>query len=247
MISAGQQEKLTIYTYPTGDDMENGKSRQEDTYKVQVNPKDVKKNIQVNHVQDDNLGNYAKNFQFHNVSPQKVSLEFLIDGTGAVPMDKDNPGALVPFSEKGKNPDFVKKEVDHLEKIMTKYEGENHRVPFVGLNWRGEFFKGLLEKMDISYTLFDKSGLPLQANVSIDIVEYHSLKRQVEVNGESSPDLTHVRVVQQGDNIMTLSREIYGDPKYYLQVAQANGLANFMKLKTGTTLVFPPFEKNTSQ
>jgi nucleoid-associated protein YgaU len=36
---------------------------------------------------------------------------------------------------------------------------------------------------------------------------------------------------------------IYGDPKYYLQVAEVNGISNFRQLKPGTDHFFPPIEK----
>jgi nucleoid-associated protein YgaU len=36
---------------------------------------------------------------------------------------------------------------------------------------------------------------------------------------------------------------IYGDPKYYLQVAEANGISNFRKLIPGTDITFPPLHK----
>ncbi len=38
---------------------------------------------------------------------------------------------------------------------------------------------------------------------------------------------------------------IYGDPKYYLEVAKVNGLGNFRFLKPGTDLIFPPIEKTS--
>ena len=38
---------------------------------------------------------------------------------------------------------------------------------------------------------------------------------------------------------------IYGDPRYYLQVADVNGLGNFRDLEAGVNLVFPPLAKTS--
>ena len=57
-----------------------------------------------------------------------------------------------------------------------------------------------------------------------------------------SPDLTHRRVVKEGDTLPLLCREIYGAPAYYLRVAQVNGLDDFRILTPGQELFFPPFD-----
>ena len=37
--------------------------------------------------------------------------------------------------------------------------------------------------------------------------------------------------------------KIYGDPRYYLDVARANRIDNFRKLTPGTRIFFPPLKK----
>ena len=59
----------------------------------------------------------------------------------------------------------------------------------------------------------------------------------------SSPDLTHRRVVVEGDTLPQLCREIYGSPEHYLRVAQVNGLDDFRDLSPGQELFFPPYER----
>ena len=67
-------------------------------------------------------------------------------------------------------------------------------------------------------------------------------------NSESKKKHTHLRqgrpIVNEINNPPLLTHEIYGDPEIYLEVAIANRLTNFRKLKTGGTLIFPPLEKN---
>ena len=43
-----------------------------------------------------------------------------------------------------------------------------------------------------------------------------------------------------------MTDRLYDDPTYYLQVARANGLTNFRRLRTGSDLVFPPVRERTT-
>ena len=58
-----------------------------------------------------------------------------------------------------------------------------------------------------------------------------------------SPDLTHFRIVKAGDTLPLMTYAIYGDSKYYLEVAKANNLINFRKLDAGQRIFFPPLQK----
>jgi nucleoid-associated protein YgaU len=52
--------------------------------------------------------------------------------------------------------------------------------------------------------------------------------------------------VEEGDHLTPMTDRLYNDPRYYLQVAQANGLKNFRRLRAGTELIFPPIRERTS-
>ena len=59
----------------------------------------------------------------------------------------------------------------------------------------------------------------------------------------TSPDLTHLRDVKDGDTLPLLVYDIYGDGKFYLEVARVNKLVNFRSLRSATRLSFPPLDK----
>ena len=58
-----------------------------------------------------------------------------------------------------------------------------------------------------------------------------------------SPDITHQRLFKADDRFDLVVARIYQNPQYYIDVAKANGLTGFRKIKTGTKLFFPPVEK----
>ena len=71
-------------------------------------------------------------------------------------------------------------------------------------------------------------------------------KLRVAQEDNHSPDLTHYRIVKKGDTLPMMCFLVYGDARYYLQVARANKLINFRKLNIGDELFFPPFAKTAT-
>ena len=49
--------------------------------------------------------------------------------------------------------------------------------------------------------------------------------------------------MQEGDSLPLMCHRIYGDARYYLEVARTNALVDFRSLRPGTELLFPPLEK----
>ena len=62
----------------------------------------------------------------------------------------------------------------------------------------------------------------------------------------SSPDLTHLRDVRDGDTLPLLAYDIYGNAQLYLEVARVNKLVNFRRLRPASRLSFPPLDKQVA-
>jgi nucleoid-associated protein YgaU len=58
-----------------------------------------------------------------------------------------------------------------------------------------------------------------------------------------SADLTHARIVKEGETLPLISEKVYGDSKYYMEIARFNGLKNFRNIAAGTELILPPINK----
>ena len=97
--------------------------------------------------------------------------------------------------------------------------------------------------MDVTFKLFKPSGMPLRATARAKFKGFVENNLRVAIENNSSPDLTHVRIVKEGDTLPLMAFRIYGDSKYYLEVAKANSITNFRKLKVGQQIFFPPINK----
>jgi nucleoid-associated protein YgaU len=227
-MSGGLKERLTITrctvsggkVTPTGDKM-----------KVMLNPASLSHGHSITYAGDGKLGTgqsqgqTATESKFSNVNSETLSFELIFDGTGAI------PGPLVD----------VGREIERLKKMIYDYDGKAHEPNVVRLTWGGlASFEGRMRSLDIDYTLFKPSGVPLRAKVKLGFVSFMT---HLEANlraRRSSPDLTHEVLVRDGDTLPLLCHRIYGDSRHYLDVARANGLTTFRDLAPGTVLRFAP-------
>ena len=91
--------------------------------------------------------------------------------------------------------------------------------------------------------MFRPDGVPLRAVITAVFTDNSDDRTRVAMEQDQSPDLTHRRIVKAGDRLPALCHAIYGDPCFYLRVAEANGLDDFRQIAPGTELFFPPLEK----
>jgi hypothetical protein len=109
------------------------------------------------------------------------------------------------------------------------------------LVWGDISLKGVVTELGIEYTYFNSTGSAVRAEISITIEEF--INRDVEESKYQSPDITRIPTIKSGDTLPALCKEFYSDKKYYVKIAEINGLPSFRRLKLGEKLLFPPLEK----
>ena len=75
--------------------------------------------------------------------------------------------------------------------------------------------------------------------------EFNEDERRVAEENSNSPDLTHLRQVKTGDHLPLMVHKIYGDKKYYLEVARSNNLTSVRNLEEGQNIILPPLRKSS--
>ena len=134
-------------------------------------------------------------------------------------------------------------DVDQFKRVVFDYNGNEHRPNYLIITWGALLFKGVLTEMDLTFKLFKSDGTPLRAKALAKFKGFIEDNLRVALENNSSPDLTHVRMVNEGDTLPLMTYRIYGDSKYYLEVARANKITNFRKLTVGQKIFFPPIKK----
>lgn len=216
----GKLKKLRIEAYAGIDLADTDKVH---TYDVLFNPATFQRKYEIEYEEAQGQGTTGTPQKLGKIKPQEYSFEFLFDGTGAA-------GPVLD----------VAKEIDTFLTVTGKMERDIHRPLYLKISWGALLSKCVLKRADITYNLFKPDGFPLRAKVSAVFTESIDEALRVAKEGKNSPDLSHVRQVRQGDNLPLMTYRIYGDSRYYPQVARYNGLHHFRDLQPGTQLVFPP-------
>lgn len=216
-------------------------------FELQVNPEQYVRNFEVEYACATQIGASLTDTQFKGVKPQVLDLKFTIDGTGIIPIQQPAIDLVTQaFAAAGSDGQvaFVTAKLAQLQTVVYGIKDESHRPPFVVVNWGKLVFMGVVQTMTHTFTLFHESGLPLRVEVNLKIKEFQMHNAAAAALSLLSPDLTRKRIVKASDTLLNLCTEIYEKPDYYLEVAKANNLTNFRKLKLGSELLLPPIAQS---
>ncbi len=202
-----------------------------ETFEAFVNPSELTLAYEVEYDAQSGAGTTGSRMEFKRIKPGDLSLSLFIDGTGANPRRID--GAPVD----------VQAQVKKFQTV-TGYNGHLHRTHYLMVMWGTlQIKRCVLKSASIAYKLFKPNGVPLRAVISATFTDTSDDATRVAIAGDQSADLTHVRLVKEGDSLPRLCEQIYGDPRMVVDVARANGLDNFRALQAGMQLRFPPLAK----
>jgi hypothetical protein len=254
LFDSGKLAKMTIQAFlPANPDGTMDLSEaEEDKYTVLVNPESYSVSYRVNYERAPAIGNTSSEAKYANTSPPTLNFEFLFDGTGVIPMSSGPlDGVPIAGAIAGAITDLLDGEEDDVMAQLRKfirvmeYSGEEHQPRVIQLSWGKLLFVGVMSELTVDYKLFKPDGTPLRAiaKAAFDGTIDDKLREQVE--GNSSPDLTHSRTVTEGDKLPLMTQKIYRSPHHYIGVAKANKLYNFRNLRAGSQLDFPPIDKST--
>jgi phage tail protein X len=201
------------------------------SFTAMLNPQDLTHSRSISYDERPTLGQVGSPLRFRAVGPDTVGFSLLFDGTGVVK----------PVSAAAEVKQVIEY-VAELNRVVFLYDGAKHEPGHVRVLWGTLILCGRLQSMSTQYTLFKPSGEPLRAKVALQFKGFISQKQESLMANRSSPDLSHVVEVHQGDTLPLLCHRIYGDASYYPEVARVNGLAQFRSLEPGRKLHFPPLE-----
>lgn len=198
-------------------------------YKLLINPSEFSHDRTICYNTKRTQGQASNPIKFSAVPPDTISFSVVFDGTGAVPQ---------PLGSSA--PSEVVDQIDALSSIVYTYQGGKHEPNPVQVLWGTLIFYGRLKSLSTNYTLFKPSGAPLRARAELAFLGFVSKKEGQLLANRSSPDLSHSVEVREGDTLPLLCQRIYGDSRYYPEVAAYNGLREFRRLQPGARLHFPP-------
>jgi hypothetical protein len=229
MPESGKLEKMQIIAYKDAslsDDKKIG------SYTAMMNPDSYTLDYKIEYNEEQGQGTSSTQQRYKLTKPEEMSFEFLFDNTGII-------------DEKPRSD--IHQEITTFRDLLVKYEGEIHEPKHFKLAWGTILFKGRLTSLNIAFKLFKPDGTPIRAVAKATFKGSIEENLRVAKEDAKSPDLTHLRLVTAGDTLPMMCYRIYGDPRYYLEVAKVNGLGHFRRLEPGMQLLFPPLEKTAKR
>ncbi|WP_130734445.1 hypothetical protein [Flavobacterium sp. J27] len=228
-------QKLRIYSYETATREERTKK----VFEVMFNPESVQKKYNNKYLNAPLHVSSQGSVDYLNSEPTSISMKLIFDDTQV-----SENAHVIGINKIFNNHKTVSDRIDDFLKFIVRRNGSTHETPHLTISWGKTLnYRCRLTSLDINYTLFDRNGNPLRAELSVSFIEDDLPVAQV-IDGElESPDLTHYRIVKDGDQLPLMCENIYGSPNYYMQVARVNNLKDFRNLKPGQEIYFPPIEK----
>ena len=202
-------------------------------FEVDLNPKSLSKFYRVNFLPRKRRDMPVHELKFSGMDPQVLRFNFLVDGSGAL-----GNNTIGPF--RGKID--VQKRINDFMNTVYKYEGQQHSSKWLILTWGPHIFKCQVKDVNVEYTMFRPDGSPLRAMIKAAFQENISNQRRAAEIKLRSPDLTHQRVINEGDNLVNMTQRIYETIVPVVTVARSNDLDSLRNLRVGEKLFFPPLK-----
>lgn len=198
-------------------------------FEAMFNPTSYSRTYATDWVRQQGINTSGAELDYSKSPPEQLSLDLVLDGNGV-----DRMGVLA-LAQKS-----VRDRVNELREVAYKYNGTIHEANYLLVTWGKLSFPCRLSSLTVNYTRFDRDGLPLRAELKLTLLSDFSAKTRAKEEEKTSPDLTHARIVRASDTLPLLTKEIYGSPARYLDVARYNDLDDFRDLSPGRKLLFPP-------
>ncbi|SHF18672.1 hypothetical protein SAMN05443144_10663 [Fodinibius roseus] len=235
-LTDGKLAKMMILSFAT--DKKGKKKGPPRPFPVMYNPERFSESISTRYQPQYEPGDSGEEQAYEHIEGKEVSFEFLFDATGASVNSIQGEAA----SKLG----GVDAQIELFLKLTHERDEQEHQPPKLTLVWGTFIFDCRLVSADIEYMMFNPSGRPLRAKVDATFKGDRPRVLQAAMDKLFSADLTHVRVVKAGETLPLISEKVYGDPKYYLQIAEINGITNFRNINPGMELILPPIDKQSA-
>ncbi len=125
-----------------------------DSYTALVNPESYSVEHATSHSEDQAIGDIHSVFSFNKIKPETMKIVFLFDSTGSL--------GKIPFI----NNQNVLKQINRFLEVAFADAAQTSEPKKLQLVWGPMEFFGLLKSVNISYSHFDSTGIPVRARAT---------------------------------------------------------------------------------
>lgn len=134
---------------------------------------------------------------------------------------------------------------EYVEKVegLARINSDLHAPPIVEFEWETTIFRGVVSNLSTTYSLFSQQGVPLRAEMSLELTRYRPVEVQVNDPPRNSPDVEKSVTLRRGDRLDQLASGLYQDPALWRELARRNGIHDPRKVPPGTLLLAPRLQR----
>lgn len=220
----------------------------EESFEVLYNPESYVQSRQIQFAGIESVGGQYIGSEFARSGLEYLSFRLFFDslsagsevGGGMDVKAKFTVNSLLPSIAKQID---VREYTEKVTRLMLVHE-DLHQPPLVILEWSSLQFTGYLIRCNQKFVKFNELGVPVRA--WLDCVFQEAESPLVNKMGQityNSPDTTKFHTVCQGESLWSISVEAYGRPEQWRLIADANGISNPRRLRSGEMLRMPALKK----
>lgn len=171
----------------------------------------------------------APTLSFGGGGSRQLSLELFFDVTGPV----WQLGRWLPIFD-------VREETNKIV-ALTRIQRNEDQPRVCEVDWGqapvgSDFpFIGVVSNLTQKFTHFKSDGRPVRANLSVTFLEF----LDPELDKRLTDPERSVRTLKRGESLSQIAAEVYGDPRLWRVIAQANQIDDPRQLTAGITLTIP--------
>ena len=190
----------------------------------QYNPNQLQETQQAHWTRPRHPNNNAPR-QFLGVGPSDLTVDILLDAFAIPPMP---PSVTIEQLKL------------MMEATIQSSVASQGRAPTVMFGWGPNIImdQAVISKVVVKHERF-LLGVPTRATVSVTLtsIPFGNLPGTNPTSGGLATRRTHT--VVEGDTLASIAYAEYRDPNYWRALAEANGIDDPMRIKTGTVLIVP--------
>lgn len=141
----------------------------------------------------------------------------------------------------------VKKLLDWTKPTADSINKDKPQPPIVQFDWGGnpaiDEFKGYIESVSATYTMFNKSGKPIRAKCSISLKSVTKLAQKAQNPTSGSLESRRSHMLIEGETLHSIAYAEYGLAGYWRALAAFNKIDDPMRLRAGSRILLPTAEE----
>lgn len=221
----------------------------DDAFEVLYNPESYTVSRWVGYGTQDGVSAVRPSVQFASVGFEQLTFRLFFDTLSSGGEVGGSSGVRQSFASNSAKP-AIDKQLDvrsYTVRVtnLLLIHPDLHRPQKAELKWSSLQFSGFLVSCSQNFVKFNEGGMPVRAWLDCTFLEAQSKLAEKLGTGNplNSPDTTKFHTVSQGESLWSIAAEGYGQPEQWRLIADANGLANPRRLRSGEVLRIPALKK----